>query len=62
MRHQPEWLDRTIDWLDARFGRLQADFLRTLIDAAGFRKEIFSYGQATRNGLTVDYYTLRLSL
>jgi release factor glutamine methyltransferase len=38
------------------------DFLHSLVDAAGFRKEIFPYGQATRDGLTVDYYTLRLSL
>jgi release factor glutamine methyltransferase len=38
------------------------DYLFSLIDRAGFRKEVFPYGQAIRDGLTVDYYAIRLTL
>jgi len=37
------------------------DYLYTLIDRAGFKKEVFPTGEATRDGLTAYYYTIRLT-
>lgn len=38
------------------------DYLYSLIDQAGLSKKTSPYGQATRDGLTVDYFVLRLSV
>jgi release factor glutamine methyltransferase len=37
------------------------DYLYSLIEREGFEKQVFQYGQATRDGLTADYYTIRLT-
>lgn len=36
------------------------DYLYSLIDEVGFKKEVVPYGEATRVGLTAHYYTIRL--
>jgi len=36
------------------------DYLYSLIDRAGFEKEVVLYGEATRVGLTAHYYTIKL--
>lgn len=36
------------------------DYLDRLIDRAGFRKEVAEYGQATRDGVTAHYYSIKL--
>ena len=38
------------------------DYLYRLIDSADFKKEVFPTGEATRDGLTAHYYTIRLTV
>ena len=38
------------------------DYLYRLIDSADFKKEVFPTGEATRDGLTAYYYTIRLTV
>jgi len=37
------------------------DYLYSLIEKAGFHKEVIPYGEATRDGMTAHYYWIRLS-
>ena len=37
------------------------DYLYSLIERAGFSKEITPYGEATRDGMTASYYTIKLT-
>jgi release factor glutamine methyltransferase len=37
------------------------DYLYTLIERAGFRKEVTAYGESTRDGMTACYYRIRLT-
>ena len=37
------------------------DYLNELIDRAGFRKDVRRYGEATRDGMTAEYFTIMLT-
>jgi release factor glutamine methyltransferase len=37
------------------------DYLHSLIDRTGFKKEVALYGEVIKHGITARYYTLRLT-